>query len=144
MVESLASILKHRGREIYSVGPDDSVHEAISMMAAKGIAAVIVLADKQLTGILSAKDYGSRVVLQGGSARETRVREIMTSPVVTVALEATVMECLAIMSHHKIRHLPVFSKGELLGVVSMGDLTSAVIADQAYKIDQLMTYVGHK
>jgi CBS domain-containing protein len=68
----------------------------------------------------------------------------MTSPVLTVAVEATVMECLAIVTQHKIRHLPVFSGGELLGVVSMADLTSAVIAGQAFKIDQLMTYVGHK
>src|SRR5215510_3794623 len=144
MIESIVSILSKRGREIYSVEPDDTVHDAISLMAAKGIAAVIVLVDNELAGIVSAKDYGSRVVLQGGSARETRVSEIMTHPVVTVAAEATVMECLAIMTHHKIRHLPVFNKGELLGVVSMGDLTNAVIADQAFKIDQLMTYVGHK
>src|SRR5262245_64401116 len=104
MVASVASIVKSQGHEIYSVALDDTVHEAISLMAAKGIAAVLVLADGQLAGIVSAKDYGSRVVLQGGSARDTRVHAIMTSPVVTVTADASVMECLAIMAHHKIRH----------------------------------------
>jgi CBS domain-containing protein len=144
MIESIASILKKQGHGVYSVAQDDPVHEAISMMAANGIAAVLVLDGKRLAGIVSAKDYGNRVVLQGRTARETRVREIMTSPVVTVAPEATVLECLAIMAHHKIRHLPVFRDSELLGVVSMGELVNAVIADQAFKIDQLMAYVGHK
>src|SRR5262245_6977765 len=144
MVESIASILKKQGHGAHSVALDDTVHEAISMMATKGIAAVLVLDDKRLAGIVSAKDYGNRVVLEGRTSRETRVHEIMTSPVVTVAVEATVMECLAIMAHHKIRHLPVFRNAELLGVVSMGELVNAVIADQAFKIDQLMAYVGHK
>src|SRR5262245_40589636 len=144
MIESLASILKKQGHGVYSVAPGDTVHEAVSIMSARGIAAVLVLDDKRLAGIVSAKDYGNRVVLQGCTGRETRIHEVMTSPVLTVALEATVMECLAIMDHHKIRHLPVYSNGELLGVVSMGALTSAVIADQAFKIDQLMAYVGYK
>ena len=144
MVESIASILKRQGHRVHSVGLDDTVREAISKMAAEHVAAVLVFDGKRLAGIVSAKDYGNRVILEGRSGRDTRVREIMSSPVVTVAVEASVLECLAIMGHHKIRHLPVFGNGELLGVVSMGVLVHAVIEDQAFKIDQLMTYVGQK
>jgi len=117
MIETIASILKNKGHEIYSVDPEATVHDAITIMAEKGVAAVLVLAEGKLVGIVSAKDYGTRVVLRGRSARDTRVQEIMTSPVITVALETTVFECMAIMTHRHIRHLPVFNKGELAGVV---------------------------
>ena len=144
MIETIASILRNKGHGIYSVAPEASVHDALAIMAEKGVAAVLVLAEGKLVGIVSAKDYGSKIVLRGRSAKDTLIQEIMTSPVVTVTPEATVLECMAIMTRRRIRHLPVFDRGELVGVVSMGDLASAVIADQAFKIDQLMTYVGHK
>ncbi|HEY6372397.1 MAG TPA: CBS domain-containing protein [Candidatus Sulfotelmatobacter sp.] len=144
MIETIASILRNKRHGIYSVPSEATVHEAVSIMAEKGVAAVLVLAQGKLAGIVSAKDYGSKVVLQGLSARDSRVHQIMTSPVVTVTLEASVLECMAIMTRRHIRHLPVFDKSELVGVVSMGDLASAVIADQAFQIDQLMTYVGQK
>jgi CBS domain-containing protein len=144
MIETISSILRNKGGGVYAVAPDAPVHDAIAMMAEKGVAAVLVLDEGKLVGIVSAKDYGSKVVLRGRSARDTLVQEIMTSPLVTVTREVTIFECMAIMSLQHIRHLPVFDQGELVGVVSMGDLASAVIADQAFKIDQLMTYVGHK
>ena len=144
MIETIASILKNKGHGIYSVAPNATVHDAIAIMAEKGVAAVLVLVEGRLAGIVSAKDYGSKVVLRGRYATDTLVQEIMTSPVLTVTLDATVFECMAIMSRSHIRHLPVFSKGQLVGLVSMGDLASAVISDQAFKIDQLMTYVGQK
>ena len=144
MTETIASILKNKGPGIYSVAPNATVHDAIAIMADKGVAAVLVLADGRLAGIVSAKDYGRRVVLRGRTALDTNVQEIMTSPVVTVPLEATVFECMAIMTRSHIRHLPVLKNGELLGVVSLGDLARAVIADQSFKIDQLMTYIGQK
>ena len=143
MVEKIATILDTKGHGIYSVPLEATAHEAISLMAEKTVGAVLVLDEGSLEGIVSAKDYGSRVVLRGRSARETPVREIMSSPVVTVADNATVFECMAIMTKNHIRHLPVVRDTELVGVVSMGDLANAVIADQAFKIDQLMTYVGH-
>jgi CBS domain-containing protein len=144
MAETLASILRNKGRGIYSVAPDATVHDAIAMMAEKGVGAALVIAEKKLIGIISAKDYGGRVILRGRSAKDSRVRDIMTSPVATVTLEASVFECMAVMTRSHFRHLPVFDKGELIGVVSMGDLANAVISDQAFKIDQLMTYVGQK
>lgn len=144
MIETIASILKSKGHGIYSVAPDAMVHDAVAIMAEKSVAAVLVIADGRLAGIVSAKDYGSRVVLRGRSANDTRVRDIMTSPVATVTPEATVNECMVIMTRRHFRHLPVLNKGELIGIVSMGDLASALISDQAFKIDQLMTYVGQK
>ena len=144
MNETIASILKAKGPKIHAIVPNATVHEALTIMAEKGIAAVLVLADGRLAGIVSAKDFARKVVLPGRSARDTRVQEIMTSPVVTVKPEATVPECIAIMTRRNFRHLPVFSEGELVGVVTLADLARAVISDQAFKIDQLMTYVGHK
>ena len=144
MVETIASILSNKGHAIYSVAPEATVHEALAIMAKKSVAAVLVLDEGNLAGIVSAKDFGNKVVLLGKSARDTRVREIMTSPVVTVAPEATVYECMGVMTRLHIRHLPVLNEGNLLGVISMGDLANAVISDQAFKIDQLMTYVGQK
>ena len=142
--QTLASILQKKGHEIHSVAPDAPVHEAIAIMAEKGVAAVLVLAEGDLVGIVSAKDYGRRVVLLGRSAKDTRVQEIMTHPVVTVTLDVSMTECMGIMTHYHIRHLPVFNKSELVGVVSMGDLVSAVISDQEFHIDQLMRYMGQK
>jgi len=144
MIETISSILRNKGGRVYAVAPDATVHDAIALMAENGVAAVLVLDERRLVGIVSAKDYGSKVVLRGRSGSDTLVKEIMTSPVVTVTPKVTVFECMAIMTRLHIRHLPVFDKGELVGVVSMGDLASAIIADQAFKIDQLMTYVGQK
>jgi CBS domain-containing protein len=144
MIKTVASILEIKGHEIQSVAPDTTVYDAIALMAKKGVAAVLVLAEGSLAGIVSIKDYGSKVVLQGRSANDTRVQEIMTTPVVTVTPEVTVNEGIAIMTRCRIRHLPVFSSDELVGVVSLGDLARALISDQAFNIDQLMRYVGRK
>jgi CBS domain-containing protein len=144
MIATISSILGNKGHGIYAVAPDATVHDGITMMAENGVAAVLVLSQGKLAGIVSAKDYVGKVVLRGRSAKDTLVQQIMTSPVVTVTLEITVIECMAIMTRRNIRHLPIVDKGELVGVISMGDLASAVIADQAFKIDQLMTYVGQK
>ena len=144
MVETIASILKSKGSAIHSVSPDAPVYEAVSMMAAKGIAAVLVMERGSLVGIVSAKDYGTRVVLQGKNGKDVLVREIMTSPVATVSPTVKITEGMEIMTTKKIRHLPVVDNGKLVGVVTLADLVSAVLADQEHRIDHLMRYVGHK
>jgi CBS domain-containing protein len=144
MVETIASILKSKGSAIHSVSPDATVYDAVTMMAAKGIGAVLVIEQGSLLGIVSAKDYGTRVVLQGRNGKDVLVREIMTSPVVTAGPDLKVMDGMQIMTTKRIRHLPILEKGKLVGVVALADLVRAVIADQEHKIDQLMTYVGHK
>ena len=144
MVEKIASILKSKGSAIHSVSPDATVYEAVAMMAAKEIAAVLVIEQGSLLGIVSAKDYGSKVVLQGKSGKEVLVREIMTSPVLTVGPDLKVMDGVQIMTTKKIRHLPVLEDGKLVGMVTLSDLVRAVLTEQEHNIDQLMRYVGHK
>jgi CBS domain-containing protein len=141
-VESIGSVLKKKGHEICSVAPDATVYEALALMAAKGIAAVLVISEGNLVGIVSARDYGRGVVLKEKSSRDVRVHEIMTTSVVTVTPQTTVLEAMALMTRHHFRHLPVLEGRKLDGVVSMGDLVSEVISGQAFTIDQLHQYIS--
>jgi CBS domain-containing protein len=141
-VESIGSVLKKKGREIYSVAPDATVHEALAIMAAKNLAAVLVMSEGSLLGIVSARDFGRKVILEEKSAREVRVREIMTSSLITITPEATVLDAMKLMDRHHFRHLPVVKEGKLEGLVTMSDLMSAVISGQAFTIDQLNMYIG--
>jgi CBS domain-containing protein len=124
------------------VAPDATVYAAIALMAEKGIGAVLVISEGRLAGIVSERDYARKVILQGRSSKETRVEEIMTSSLVTVTPDHSVDECMRIVTQNRIRHLPVLDRGDLVGIVSIGDLVNAVIADQAHTIDQLQTYIG--
>jgi CBS domain-containing protein len=144
MLDTIESILSRKRREIWSVAPNASVYEAIALMAEKAIGAVLVVADQKLVGIVSERDYARKVILQGRSSKETRVEEIMTSDLIIVSPENTVDECMKIMTHRRVRHLPVLHGGALAGIVSIGDLVNAVIADQAHTIDQLHMYIGAK
>jgi CBS domain-containing protein len=141
-VESIGSVLKKKGKEICSVAPDVTVHDALALMTAKNQAAVLVISEGSLLGIVSARDYGRKVVLEGKLARDVRVREIMTTSLVTIAPEATVLNAMELMDRHHFRHLPVMKEGKLEGVVTMSDLMSEVISGQAFTIDQLHTYIG--
>jgi CBS domain-containing protein len=144
MVDTIGLILGRKPREIWSVPPDTSVYAAIALMAEKSIGAVLVIGDGKLVGIVSERDYARKVILQGRSSKETRVEEIMTQDLITVSPQHTVDECMRIVTHNRIRHLPVLDQGTLVGIVSIGDLVNAVIADQAHTIDQLNTYIGSK
>ena len=144
MVETIASILKSKGSSIHSVSPDANVYDAVTLMAAKEIAAVLVIEKESLLGILSAKDYGTRVLLQGKNGKSVLAREVMTSPVITAGPDVKIMDGMQIMTTKKIRHLPILKDGALVGMVTLADLVSAVLADQEHKIDQLISYVGYK
>ena len=144
MAEAIGSILKSKGSTIHSVSPDATVYEAVHMMAAKEIGAVLVIEHGSLLGIISAKDYGTRVVLQGKNGKDVLAREVMTSPVVTAGPEVKIVDAMDILTTKKIRHLPIIDNGKLVGVVTLGDLVRAVLADKEHTIDQLMRYVGHK
>jgi CBS domain-containing protein len=141
-VELLGSVLKRKGHEICSVAPDATVYDAIALMAANGVAAVLVISEGALVGIISARDYGRKVVLKDKSSRDVRVHEIMTTSLITVAPQTTVLEAMALMTLHHIRHLPVLEEGKLDGIVSMGDLVSEVISGQAFTIEQLHKYIS--
>ena len=142
MIETIGSILKTKGPRIWSVAPEATVYDAIALMAEKSVGAVLVISEGRLVGIVSERDYARKVILQGRSSKDTRVNEIMTMDLVAVTPDNTVDECMRIMTHHRIRHLPVFDRGDLVGIVSIGDLVNAVIADQAHTIEQLHTYIG--
>ena len=143
MVGTIDAILARKGREIWSIAADATVYDAIALMAEKRIGAVLVVSDTTLVGILSERDYARKVILQGRSSKDTRVGEIMTTSLVTVSPDYTIEACMRIMTQNRIRHLPVIARGQLVGVVSIGDLVNAVIADQADTIDQLQTYISH-
>lgn len=141
MVETVRSILKTKGNHVWSVDPDATVFEAIALMADRRIGALIVLSAGKLAGVISERDYARKVILKGHSSKETLVREIMTSSVVTVNPENTVAECMRIMTDHRVRHLPVL-EGEIpAGVISIGDVVRAIISSQADTIRHLSGYI---
>ena len=141
MAETIASILRNKGSEIWSVHPDETVYDAIALMAEKGIGALLIISDGKLVGVFSERDYARKIILQGRSSKTTSVREIMTGDPVTVTADHTVDECMRIITHHRVRHLPVMDGDKLLGVISIGDLVNAIIAAQAQTIDHLHTYI---
>jgi CBS domain-containing protein len=130
-----------KGHEIHSVAPGASVYDAISLMAAKSVAVVLVIPEETLVGTISARDYARKVILKGKSAQDVTVGETMTISLVTVTPETMVIDAMTLMSQHHIRHLPVLEDGKLDGLISMGDLMTEVISGQAFTIDQLHRYI---
>ncbi len=140
-MHNVRQILDEKGSEILSVGPGDMVIDAVRRMAEHSVGAMLVMDDGEMKGMFSERDYARKVILAGRASRETRVEEVMTSPVLTIDPRATAEEGLALMTRKRIRHLPVVEKGVLVGLVSIGDLVNAVIGDQRLLIEQLESYV---
>ncbi|MBZ4039378.1 CBS domain-containing protein [Novilysobacter selenitireducens] len=141
-MRTVRQLLEAKAPEVFAIGPDAPVIDAIRLMAEKCIGAVLVIQDGRLAGILSERDYARKIVLQGRSSATTPVREIMTSDVVTIGLDETTDRCMQLVTDRRIRHLPVTSNGQVLGVVSIGDLVKAVIEDQQVELDQLQRYIA--
>ncbi|HSS62839.1 MAG TPA: CBS domain-containing protein [Gammaproteobacteria bacterium] len=139
---TIRQLLSTKGNEVWSVGPEASVFEAIEIMAAKGIGALVVLEDDRLVGMISERDYARKVVLKERESKRTRVGEIMTKEVLYARPDHTVEECLALMTEKRIRHLPVMDGEKLMGMVSIGDLVKSVIAEQQHVIEQLEHYIS--
>jgi CBS domain-containing protein len=138
---SVRHLLESKGREIFALGPDDAVLDAIRLMAEHHVGSLLVMRDAELVGIVSERDYARKVILMGRSARDTPVKQIMTTPVVTVTPQTSVAECMRLVTEKRIRHLPVVENGRVHGVVSIGDLVKAVIEEQQHAIEQLESYI---
>ena len=141
-MRTVRQLLEAKTPEIYAIAPEAPVIEAIRLMAEKRIGAVLVMEGTRLVGILSERDYARKIVLQGRSSSDTLVRTIMTADVVTVRPEDTADHCMQVVTEQRIRHLPVMRGGEVIGVVSIGDLVKAVIEDQQVELDQLQRYIA--
>ena len=138
---SVSAILGQKGNTVWSISPDATVFEAIQLMSQKNVGAIPVLKDGKLVGILSERDYTRKVVLVGRSSKQTVVKEIMSSNDVTAEPGDSVVECMRRMTVNKVRHLPVVENGEMLGIISIGDLVNFMIQAQAATIEQLENYV---
>lgn len=137
----LSQLLAAKGHEVHSVAPGDSVFVAIRQMADRHIGALLVLEGGRLAGIVSERDYARKVVLSGRSSSNTPVRDIMSTPVITVAHDQTVEDAMRLMTLRRIRHLPVLQDGVLVGVLSIGDLVKEMISEQEFIIRQLENYI---
>ena len=140
-METVRSMLRHKGSDIYWLSPESTVYEAVAMMAEKGVGALLVLSGGKLAGIVSERDYARKVILRGKHSHEMQVKEIMTSPVFTVSPEHSVDDCMRVITSHRIRHLPVMDGDALMGIISIGDVVRSIISAQAHTIDQLSSYI---
>lgn len=140
-METVCSMLRRKGSQIYWLAPEATVYEAIAMMADKSVGALLVLSGGKLTGIVSERDYARKVILKGKHSNEMQVKEIMTSPVFTVTPDFSVEDCMRVITAHRIRHLPVMDGDNLVGMVSIGDVVRSIISTQAHTIDQLNSYI---
>ena len=141
-MRTVRQLLEAKAPEVFAIGPDAPVIDAIRLMAEKRIGAVVVMQGGRLVGILSERDYARKIVLQGRSSKDTPVRDIMTCDVISVGLNDTADRCMQLVTDKRIRHLPVLDGGNVLGVVSIGDLVKAVIEDQQLELDQLQRYIA--
>jgi CBS domain-containing protein len=138
---TLGAMIKSAGRGVFSVGSQQTVFEALEFMADKNIGAVLVIDDGVLVGIFSERDYARKVVLAGRSSQTTPVREVMVSSLITIESHEPLDRCMHLMTDHRIRHLPVLASGQLIGVISIGDVVRQMIIEQRQLIEQLEAYI---
>jgi CBS domain-containing protein len=135
-------LLEGKGTAIYAIAPDKPVLEAIRIMADKYIGALLVMEGVNLHGIVSERDYARKVILKGRSSKDTPVRDIMSSPVLTVSPHDSVGHCMKLVTDKRVRHLPVVENGKVVGMLSIGDLVKAVIEDQAEELEHMQRYIA--
>ncbi len=141
---TLRHLLEKKKEGILHVGPGATVFEALKVMGEHNVGALLVMEDEKMVGIVSERDYARKIILKGKKSRETFVREIMTSKVLTVSSNQSIIDCMQLMTDNNFRHLPVMDDGKLAGVISIGDVVRAVIADQQETINMLKSYIsGH-
>ena len=139
---AVAEILKSKGdAAVHSIKPDDSVYDALQRMADKGIGALLVMQDDAIIGILTERDYARKIALLGRTSALTLVRDVMTTSVMFVQPAQTSQQCMALMTDHRLRHLPVVQDGKVVGMISIGDLVKDIISEQQFTIEQLEHYI---
>jgi CBS domain-containing protein len=135
-------ILQSKGHDVWSIRPEAFVFDAVKMMSERSVGALLVMEGEKMVGIITERDYARKVILAGKSSKQTQVKDIMTQRVLWVAPERTIEECMALMTDKKVRHLPVVENTQVVGIVSIGDLVKAIIAEQQVIIDQLQNYIN--
>jgi len=141
-MSTVNNILQLKGRVVYTVNPDSSVYEALECLEEKNLGALVVVErDGTLIGIFTERDYARKIILKGRSSRETMVRDIMTDNPVFVSPDTKIEECMQLMTNKFIRHLPVLECGELVGIISIGDLVKFIISEKDYIIEHLEHYI---
>ncbi|MDH5601220.1 MAG: CBS domain-containing protein [Gammaproteobacteria bacterium] len=136
-MSTIEKLIRNKARDIWTIAPDDTVYEAIKQMNDHSVGALPVTAGGKLVGIISERDYARKVILKDRSSKQTRVREIMTTRVFHTFPDQKIEECMAVMSEHHIRHLPVLDNEKLVGIISIGDVVKDIISEQQFKIEQL-------
>jgi CBS domain-containing protein len=140
-MKTVSDILKTKGREVWTITPKTIVFDALKTMADKNVGALVVMDGAKVTGILSERDYARKVILHGRSSRELETREIMSTNVYFVSPEHNIDDCMALFTNKRVRHLPVIQNDELIGIISIGDVVKAVIAEQESTIKHLENYI---
>lgn len=135
------NILERKKNDVFSVSPQSTVYDALELMVDKNVGALMVIDNDELIGIFTERDYARKVILQGKASKETVIHEIMTGRPVTVSPEDTIEECMRLMTNKFIRHLPVVNEGELIGVISIGDVVKFIIEEQKFIIENLEHYI---
>jgi CBS domain-containing protein len=138
---SVEDILKEKGFEVLTIEPEATVYEALKKMAGHNIGALIVMKEKDIFGIFSERDYARKVILKGKSSKDSRVGELLSERIYYVKPESTTTECMQLMTDHRVRHLPVINNGELVGIVSIGDIVNKIIQGHKKTIQQLEDYI---
>ena len=142
-MKSAAYIFQHKASQfIHTIGPDETVYEAVHRMAEHNIGALVVMDGEQVLGIVSERDYARKIILRARSSRESTVREVMTTPVLSVAPEEDRDRCMALMTEHRFRHLPIMSEGRLLGLISIGDVVKSHIRAIQHEADAIKAYIS--
>ncbi|MGB4400307.1 MAG: CBS domain-containing protein [Daejeonella sp.] len=139
---SVQSILKAKGNATFSISPDTIVYRALEIMVERNVSALVVMENDRLVGMFSEKDYARKVILKGKASKQTKIRDIMSENLITVGPSASIDECMQLMTNNFIRHLPVMQEGELIGIISIGDVVKFIIDEQKFIIQNMEQYIG--
>ena len=138
---TISEILKNKGPQVWIITPEATVYDAVKLMGEKNIGALLVMEGAVLVGVISERDYSRKIALKGKNSRTTPVREILSSPVISVTPKHTVEDCMQLMTQHHVRHLPVVEHDKVVGIISIGDLVNWIINVQRLTIHQLRNYI---